>query len=72
MSNETLSDQAKCYARKVNYISTSTLQRKLLLGYKEASQILEMLINDGICDSKFTPNYGYLVLKKEGSDKWIP
>ena len=65
MNHQNLLDQAKIFALKVDYISVSTLQRKLLIGYNQATKILEILIREGICESKLTANQGYLVLKKE-------
>lgn len=65
MNHQDLLDQAKYFALEIDYISVSTLQRKLLIGYGEAKKILEILIREGICESKFTANQGYLILKNE-------
>ncbi len=64
MNNDDLLQQAKQFAQEVDYISVSALQRKLLVGYTQAKQILEMLIKDGICEAEFTVGQGYLILKK--------
>ena len=50
MNHQNLLDQAKIFALKVDYISVSTLQRKLLIGYNQATKILEILIREGICE----------------------
>ena len=47
MNHQNLLDQAKIFALKVDYISVSTLQRKLLIGYNQATKILEILIREG-------------------------
>lgn len=64
MNNDDLLQQAKQFAQDVDYISVSSLQRKLLVGYTQAKQILEMLIKDGICEAEFTVGQGYLILQK--------
>lgn len=64
MNHQNLLDQAKYFALEIDYISVSTLQRKLLIGYNQATKILEILIREGICESNFTVNQGYLVLNK--------
>lgn len=65
MNHQKLLDQAKYFALEVDYISVSTLQRKLLIGYSQATKILEILIREGICESKFTANQGYFFLKNK-------
>ncbi|WHP06506.1 DNA translocase FtsK [Acinetobacter corruptisaponis] len=62
-NNEELLQQAILFAKELDYISVSGLQRKFLIGYQQANKLLECLIETKICAVDFTPHYGHLVYK---------
>ena len=62
-NNEDLLQQAILFVQEVDYISVSSLQRKFLIGYQQATELLQCLIENKICAVDFTPHYGHLVYK---------
>lgn len=54
---------ATIFCMTTGYVSTSSLQRHLNLGYNETKQIINTLIAQKFCEETFTPHYGYKVLK---------
>ena len=36
-------------------------QRKFMLSYTHAEQLVDTLIQQGFCEEKFTPEYGYRI-----------
>ena len=62
-NNEELLQQAILFAQEIDYISVSGLQRKFLIGYEQAKQLLDELIETNICEAAFTVGYGYLIYK---------
>ena len=66
--NKKLLQQAILFAQEVEHISVSSLQRKFLIGYQQATELLQCLIENKICAVDFTPHYGHLVYKQGVSD----
>ena len=62
-NNEDLLQQAILFIQEVEHISVSSLQRKFLIGYQQATELLQCLIENKICGAELTPHYGHLVYK---------
>ena len=60
-NNEDLLQQAMLFAQEVDYISVSSLQRKFLIGYQQATELLQCLIENKICEAKLTVGLGYKI-----------
>lgn len=55
---------AKAYSQNSGYVSISELQRSLLLGYTEAKNILDQLIQINFCEAQYTQNHGHKIIKE--------
>ena len=64
MNHEDLLQQAKAFTKDAGYVSVSSLQRKFMIGYQQARQLTDTLIQQGFCEAKFTPQYGYRIYKQ--------
>lgn len=64
MNHEDLLQQAKAFTQDAGYVSVSSLQRKFMIGYQQARQLTDTLIQQGFCEAEFTPEYGYRILNK--------
>lgn len=58
MLDEPLLEQIKIFSQDIGYISISSIQRKFMLSYTHAEQLVDTLIQQGFCEEKFTPEYG--------------
>lgn len=54
-------NRAKKLSLISGYISISIIQRQLLIGYKEAKLIVEILLAENFCESEYTPHHGYKI-----------
>ena len=61
MLDEPLLEQIKIFSQDIGYISISSVQRKFMLSYTHAEQLIDTLIQQGFCEAKFTPEYGYRI-----------
>ena len=61
MLDEPLLEQIKIFSQDIGYISISSIQRKFMLSYTHAKQLIDTLIQQGFCEEKFTPEYGYRI-----------
>ena len=64
MQNTLLIKQAKEFSQDAGYVSVSSLQRKFILGYEQAKQLADVLIQQDFCEADFTVGQGYLILQK--------
>ncbi|MCY6411386.1 DNA translocase FtsK [Acinetobacter sp. VNH17] len=60
-NNEDLLQQAILFVQEVEYISVSSLQRKFLIGYQQATELLQCLIENKICGAELTVGLGYKI-----------
>ena len=60
-NNEDLLQQAILFVQEVEHISVSSLQRKFLIGYQQATELLQCLIENKICEAKLTVGLGYKI-----------
>ncbi len=58
MLDEPLLEQIKIFSQDIGYVSISSVQRKFMLSYTHAEQLVDTLIQQGFCEEKFTPEYG--------------
>ena len=67
MQSDDLFERAKLFIEEVGVVSVSSLQRKFLIGYTQAEQLLNQLIEKSICESTKTLvldyGYGYKLLR---------
>ena len=61
MLDEPLLEQIKIFSQDIGYVSISSVQRKFMLSYTHAEQLVDTLIQQGFCEEKFTPEYGYRI-----------
>lgn len=61
MLDEPLLEQIKIFSQDIGYVSISSVQRKFILSYTHAEQLVDTLIQQGFCEEKFTPEYGYRI-----------
>ena len=61
MLDEPLLEQIKIFSQDIGYISISSVQRKFMLSYTHAEQLVDTLIQQGFCEAEFTPEYGYRI-----------
>nr|WP_279052044.1 DNA translocase FtsK [Acinetobacter tandoii] len=61
MQLDDLFERAKLFTEEVGVVSVSSLQRQFLIGYSQAEQLLNQLIEESICESTKTLvlDYGY-------------
>ena len=61
MQSDDLFERAKLFTEEVGVVSVSSLQRQFLIGYSQAEQLLNQLIEESICESTKTLvlDYGY-------------
>ena len=61
MQSDDLFERAKLFTEEVGVVSVSSLQRQFLIGYSQAEQLLNQLIEASICESTktFVLDYGY-------------
>lgn len=61
MQSDDLFERAKLFTKDVGVVSVSSLQRQFLIGYSQAEQLLNQLIEESICESTKTLvlDYGY-------------
>ncbi|MBP9788151.1 MAG: hypothetical protein KBC72_11460 [Acinetobacter sp.] len=61
MQSDNLFERAKLFTEEVGVVSVSSLQRQFLIGYSQAEQLLNRLIEESICESTkiFVSDYGY-------------
>ena len=61
MQLDDLFERAKLFTEEVGVVSVSSLQRQFLIGYSQAEQLLNQLIEEIICESTKTLvlDYGY-------------
>ncbi|ENV18213.1 DNA translocase FtsK [Acinetobacter guillouiae] len=61
MQSDDLFERAKLFTKDVGVVSVSSLQRQFLIGYSQAEQLLNQLIEEIICESTKTLvlDYGY-------------
>ena len=59
--NKELLQQAMLFAQEVDYISVSSLQRKFLIGYQQATELLQCLIENKICGAELTVSLDYKI-----------
>ena len=60
-NNEDLLQQAILFVQEVEHISVSSLQRKFLIGYQQATELLQCLIENKICGAELTVSLGYKI-----------
>ncbi|MDM1021309.1 DNA translocase FtsK [Acinetobacter sp. VNK23] len=60
-NNEDLLQQAILFVQEVEHISVSSLQRKFLIGYQQATELLQCLIENKICGAELTVGLGYKI-----------
>lgn len=60
-NNEDLLQQAILFIQEVEHISVSSLQRKFLIGYQQATELLQCLIENKICGAELTVSLGYKI-----------
>ena len=60
-NNEDLLQQAILFIQAVEHISVSSLQRKFLIGYQQATELLQCLIENKICGAELTFSLGYKI-----------
>ena len=61
MLDEPLLERIKIFSQDIGYVSISSVQRKFMLSYTHAEQLVDTLIQQGFCEEKFTPEYGYRI-----------
>lgn len=61
MLDEPLLEQIKIFSQDIGCVSISSVQRKFMLSYTHAEQLVDTLIQQGFCEEKFTPEYGYRI-----------
>ena len=61
MQDQQLLEQIKTFSQNIGYISITSLQRKVMRSYTHAKQLVDILIQQGFCEEKFTPEYGYRI-----------
>lgn len=61
MLDEPLLEKIKIFSQDIGYVSISAVQRKFMLSYTHAEQLVDTLIQQGFCEEKFTPEYGYRI-----------
>ena len=61
MELDDLFERAKLFTEYVGIVSVSSLKRQFLIGYSQAEQLLNQLIEENICEpiKIFVPEYGY-------------
>lgn len=59
--NTCLLFRSDLFSQDIGYISISSVQRKFMLSYTHAEQLVDTLIQQGFCEEKFTPEYGYRI-----------
>ena len=59
--NKELLEQAILFIQEVEHISVSSLQRKFLIGYQQATELLQCLIENKICGAELTVSLGYKI-----------
>ncbi|MBI1453331.1 hypothetical protein IL972_15575 [Acinetobacter sp. FL51] len=61
MQSDDLFERAKLFTEEVGVVSVSSLQRQFLIGYSQAEQLLNQLIEASICESTkiLVLDYGY-------------
>ena len=59
--NKELLQQAILFVQEVEHISVSSLQRKFLIGYQQATELLQCLIENKICGAELTVSLGYKI-----------
>lgn len=61
MQSDDLFERAKLFTEEVGVVSVSSLQRQFLIGYSQAEQLLNQLIEESICESTkaLVLDYGY-------------
>jgi DNA segregation ATPase FtsK/SpoIIIE-like protein len=61
MQSDDLFERAKLFTEDVGVVSVSSLQRQFLIGYSQAEQLLNQLIEASICESTkiLVLDYGY-------------
>lgn len=54
-------ERAKLFTEEVGVVSVSSLQHHFLIGYSQAEQLLNQLIEESICEATktFVLDYGY-------------
>lgn len=60
-TNQELLQETILFVQKAEYISASILQRNFLIGYQEATELIQLLIKNKICVAEFTTGHGYLI-----------
>ena len=60
-NNEDLLQQAILFVQEVEHISVSSLQRKFLIGYQQATELLQCLIENKICGAELTVSLDYKI-----------
>lgn len=55
---------AKACSQQSGYVSISELQRSLLIGYQEAKNIVDQLIQMNFCEAQYTQNHGHKIIKE--------
>ena len=64
MQDSPLIQQVKEFSQDAGYVSISSLQRRFILGYEQAKQLADVLIQQDFCEADFTVGQGYLILQK--------
>ena len=59
--NKELLQQAILFVQEVEHISVSSLQRKFLIGYQQATELLQCLIENKICGAELTVSLAYKI-----------
>ena len=61
LESNDLYERAKLFTKEAGVVSVSSLQRKLLIGHKQAEQLLLQLIDENICEptKSFVQDYGH-------------
>ncbi|CAB1212520.1 DNA translocase FtsK [Acinetobacter bouvetii] len=55
-------NRAKKLSLISGYVSISIIQRQLLIGYNEAKQLVEILLQQNFCEQNYTREHGYKVI----------